>query len=113
MLRGKLVFKVDGKVVYEVKKGDIEYWLFDETSYRLMIALSYGGTWAGSVRHCLPLLAAPKTLAARRDRHFGRCDRRTRDSYRWLPRTSRHGLKERTAACFKFPLGMACMAVQD
>ena len=26
MLRGKLVFKVDGKVVYEVKKGDIEYW---------------------------------------------------------------------------------------
>lgn len=48
MLRGKLVFKVDGKVVYEVKKGDIEYWPFDETSYRLMIALSYGGTWAGS-----------------------------------------------------------------
>ena len=39
---------MNGDEEYEVKKGDIEYWPFDETSYRLMIALSYGGNWAGS-----------------------------------------------------------------
>ena len=47
VIHGKITL-MNGDEEYEVKKGDIEYWPFDETSYRLMIALSYGGTWAGS-----------------------------------------------------------------
>lgn len=42
----RMIAKVDGNVVYDLKKGDLEEWPFD-MPYQLIIALGYGPNWGG------------------------------------------------------------------
>lgn len=40
--RRRMILKVDGKIYYEIKEGDIQEWPFDKP-YRLILALAYAG----------------------------------------------------------------------
>ena len=42
----RMIAKVDGNVVYDLKKEDLEEWPFD-MPYQLIIALGYGPNWGG------------------------------------------------------------------
>lgn len=42
----RIIAKVDGNVVYDLRKGDLDEWPFDRP-YQLIIALAYGPNWGG------------------------------------------------------------------